>query len=54
MDTETKPEACKHEPDWETISITWSHGTAFVDVNCRWCGISGCAGTSETLELIDW
>jgi len=39
-----------HVPDWSTLKITHDGGVAYVDVNCKECGRSGCVGSQETLE----
>lgn len=45
----------RHIPDWSTVSATYDGGEAYVDVNCMYCGRSGCAGTNTTLsKSIQW
>lgn len=48
-DKDRKIESCEHEPDWQAIHITHDGGETYVDVDCRWCELSGCIGTSKTL-----
>ena len=44
----------EHEPDWDTLIVTHD-GEAYVDVNCKHCGESGCVGSSKTLAAdISW
>ena len=38
----------KHEPDWNSTSITCDIDT-YVDVNCLHCGRSGCIGKLQNL-----
>tara|TARA_R100001086_G_scaffold238330_1_gene162980 strand:+ start:374 stop:703 length:330 start_codon:yes stop_codon:yes gene_type:complete len=40
------PGKCRHEPDWKSVTIN----SGYIDVNCEKCGVSGCIGTSTTLE----
>ena len=64
MNSKTKPEdsddICpatqkSHVPDWSTLSVDWDGGKAYVDVNCKDCGRSGCVGNSKTLaEKVNW
>lgn len=43
-----------HSPDWSTLHVEHD-GEAYVDVNCKDCGRSGCVGSSLTLaEDISW
>ena len=45
----------KHEPDWNSVQLTWDGDELYVDVNCKHCGDSGCIGSSKTLEAdINW
>lgn len=32
----------QHVPDWSSLTIEKSDGEAYIDVNCRDCGTSGC------------
>lgn len=44
-----------HEPDWSSCSVTHDGGEAYIDVNCKLCGRSGCVGTSKNLiDGINW
>lgn len=50
-----KNEGRKHKPDWHTVSVEPDGDSFYVDVNCRYCGRSGCIGTDKRLEAaIDW
>ena len=37
-----------HEPDWKTLTTSYD-GDIYIDVNCRYCGRSGCVGSAATL-----
>lgn len=39
----------RHEPDWKTVTTESDGGTLYIDVCCKYCGTSGCVGTSKTL-----
>jgi hypothetical protein len=39
-----------HSPDWTTISVEYDGGEAYIEVNCRFCGGSGCIGTDKLLQ----
>ena len=45
----------KHHPDPSTVHVTYD-GSAYVDVNCKHCGRSGClAAIGDEWEAeIDW
>jgi hypothetical protein len=43
----------KHEPDVKTLHIDHDGEAAYVDVNCKACGRSGCVCKLET-DAIDW
>ena len=45
----------EHEPDWSTVFVDHDGGQAYIDVNCKLCGRSGCVGSEKTLtEDISW
>jgi hypothetical protein len=51
----SQSETGTHHPDWNTVIIDHDGGEAYVDVNCVYCGRSGCVGTSKTLANgISW
>jgi hypothetical protein len=43
----------KHRPDPATLHIDHDGGDAYVDVNCKECGRSGCVGKFDP-EKVDW
>ena len=47
------PEA-PHSPDWNTITVDFDGGEAYIDVSCQFCGRSGCLGTDSLRERITW
>ena len=43
-----------HEPDWTTTHVECD-GDAYVDVNCKHCGRSGCVGSEKSLtNQLSW
>jgi len=45
----------KHEPDWQTMTVSHEGGGHYIDVDCKHCGRSGCVGTAETLgDNLQW
>lgn len=43
-----------HEPDWTSAHVEFD-GEAYLDVNCKHCGRSGCIGSEKSLtEQISW
>ena len=43
-----------HEPDWTSAHVEFD-GDAYIDVNCKHCGRSGCIGSAVSLaERISW
>lgn len=51
------PHGC-HEPDFTTLHIEWDGGELYLDVNCMYCGRSGCLsgpkGLAELSERVEW
>jgi len=44
-----------HEPDWQSVAISYDGGETYIDINCLYCERSGCLGTSKTLtDNIMW
>jgi len=51
----SKTQDGKHVPDWKTVHVEVDGDGIYVDVNCIYCGESGCIGTEKTLiEDINW
>ena len=45
----------QHRPDWRTVNIESDGEEVYADVNCLYCGRSGCVGTVKLLEeTIQW
>ena len=45
----------EHQPDWKTLTTEYNGCNLYVDVNCKFCGRSGCVGNVKTLkENISW
>ena len=43
-----------HEPNWDTVHIDVD-GDAYLDVNCRHCGKTGCLGSvNNLLDNLSW
>jgi len=44
-----------HEPAWSTATVQHDGDETYIDVNCLYCGRSGCAGNEHTLAAdINW
>ena len=44
-----------HIPDWHTLTTDFDGETLYLDVNCKYCGKSGCVGKEDTLaKNINW
>jgi hypothetical protein len=43
----------KHRPDPATLHVNHDGDDAYVDVNCKACGRSGCVGKFDP-EKVDW
>jgi len=50
-----EPEKCnQHEPDLKTLHIEYDGDTAYIDVNCKHCGDSGCIAKLPDNDEIQW
>ena len=53
-DSEIKEE-CNHEPDWNSVQVNHEEVETYIDINCIFCGMSGCVGNERTLTNdINW
>ena len=43
----------KHDPDPSTFHLERDGGGVYLDVNCKWCGRSGCVGRYHKSE-VNW
>ena len=41
----------KHEPNLQTLHIEYDGDDAYIDLNCKHCGRSGCAGKFAPAEV---
>jgi hypothetical protein len=47
-------ESCEHEPDLSSATLTRGRGELYVDVPCKYCGLSGCLGSFTDKSEVQW